>query len=68
MEDLIRALNIFLKYGNPHCPFHCEHDILYVDIDPGVVSEDDIKELDGLGFFPSTEHPEGFNSYRYGSC
>ena len=31
MEDLIKALLIFLKYGNKQCPTSCEHDILYVD-------------------------------------
>lgn len=30
MEDLIKALQIFMKYGNPAYPFHCEHDILYI--------------------------------------
>lgn len=31
MEDLIKALLIFLKYGNKQYPTSCEHDILYVD-------------------------------------
>lgn len=26
MEDLIKALRIFLKYGNPYSPTHCEDD------------------------------------------
>jgi len=30
MEDLIKALQIFLKYGNPAHPFYCEHDELTV--------------------------------------
>jgi len=69
MEDLIKALQIFLKYGNPRNPFHCEHDYLYVDINPELVSDDDKKTLDELGFFIDGEYGgEGFGSYRYGSC
>lgn len=68
MEDLIKALQIFLKYGNPHNPTHCEHDVLHVDIDPELVSDEDIKLLDDLGFFVSEDNPDGFDSFRYGSC
>ena len=69
MEDLIKALQILLKYGNPRNPFHCEHDYLYVDIDSSEVSDEDKKELDKLGFFEDTEYDEtGFGSFRYGSC
>jgi len=68
MEDLIKALQIFLKYDNPSYPTHCEHDVLRVKIDPEGVSEEDLKELDELGFFPDEELGEGFMSYKYGSC
>ena len=68
MEDLIKALQIFLKYGNPRWPTHCEHDVLHVDIDPEIVSDEDKKTLNELGFFPSEETPDGFDSFRYGSC
>jgi hypothetical protein len=34
VENLIKALQIFLKYGNPDNPTHCEHDVLTVVIDP----------------------------------
>ena len=50
MKDLIEALQIFLKYGNPVYPTHCEHDALYVMIDPGLVSEEDKAKLDELGY------------------
>jgi len=68
MTDLLEAIQIFLKYGNPSHPFHCEHDILTVDIDPDLVSEQDMNRLDDLGFFVSTEHDGMFSSYKYGSC
>lgn len=70
MKKLIEALNIFLKYGDSDFPTHCEHDVLYiVGIEPSVVSEEDIKKLDELGFHISEEHEYmGFYSYRYGSA
>jgi len=34
MDDLIKALQILRKYGNPGNPTHCEHDTLLVLIDP----------------------------------
>ena len=69
MKDLIEALIIFAKYMDPEqkWPTHCEHDILYVcHIEEADVSEEDIKRLDELGFFPSEEG--GFQSFRFGSC
>lgn len=70
MEKLIEALQIFLKYGNPDFPTHCEHDVMYIaGIDPEDVSEEDIAKLDELGFIISDESGEnGFQSYKYGSA
>jgi len=67
MSDLIEALQIFLKYGNPKWPTHCEHDILLVSIDPAIVSPEDIKKLELLSFEPSDDIEEAFYSYRFGS-
>ena len=68
MSDLIKALQIFLKYGDPYSPCHCEHDELTIcDISPDDVSEEDKAELDKLGFFVD-EREECFRSFRYGSC
>ena len=68
MEDLIKALNIFLKYGNPNYPTHCEQDTLYIcGIESCDVSEEDIKTLDDLGFFVSDEEG-GFISFKFGSA
>ncbi len=66
MSDLIKALTIFLKYGDPYAPTHCEHDELTVCVDPDVVSDEDKAELDKLGFHP---HRDGhFVSFRFGSA
>ena len=66
MRDLIRALVIFSKYSDEHSPTHCEHDTLYVGVDPSVVSRLDTDELEGLGFY--TDREKGvFYSYRFGS-
>lgn len=66
MLDLMKALKIFLKYGNPYSPTHCEHDVLYVCIDPELVSEEDKEKLEKLSFEPNDV--DGFSSYRFGSC
>ena len=66
MEQLIRALQIFLKYGNPDYPTHCEHDeMLICGIDPDKVSDEDKVTLKELGFFISEG---GFMSHRFGSA
>lgn len=59
MDDLIKALQIFIKYANPEYPFHCEHDELTVDICPVGMSIEDIQELYDLGFFVSNDSDEG---------
>jgi len=48
MEDLIKALQILLKYGNLRNPSHCEHDYFYVAIAPELVSKD--KDGKYIGF------------------
>jgi len=70
MEDLITALQIFLKYTNgDRSPTHCEHDVMMIGcgIELEDVSKQDIKKLDELGFFWDTEY-DSFISFRYGSC
>lgn len=67
MDDLIKALTIFRKYGNPKNPTHCEHDELWIcGIDPADVSTEDKKELDRLGFF--VDDDESFKSFQFGSA
>ena len=66
MEDLIKALQIFLKYGNPAYPTHCEHDELYVMVDPSIVSEEDTALLATLSFEP--DHLGTFASRKFGSA
>lgn len=71
MKDLIEALQIFLKYGNPDYPSHCEHDVFYIKIDPVKVSNEDKKKLDKLGFMAGEEDEDydgGFYSFKFGSC
>lgn len=72
MKDLIEALTILLKYGDPYAPTHCEHDVLgIIGIEPSQISEEDKDRLDELGF--SIGDPYGYGedviySYRYGSA
>lgn len=68
MEDLIRALQIFLEYSNLENPINCEHDSLYiVGISPDEVSYAHILELDTLGF-TINDDLECFESKRFGSA
>lgn len=70
MKDLIEALQIFLKYTDSKYPTNCSHDMLWVNVDPELVSDEDKARLDELGFFVSEDYDyaEGFCSFRYGSC
>ena len=72
MKDLIKALQILLKYGNPNYPTNCNHDELWIcGINPDNVSKNDIDKLDDLGFIISDEFGEDnkqFKSYKYGSA
>ena len=67
MEDLIKALQIFLKYNDAKYPTSCEHDCLYVHIYPSLVSEEDKKELVTLGFYIDDDLAV-FSSFRFGRC
>lgn len=80
MEDLIKALTILLKYGNPKFPTNCGHDELRIaGIDPEKISKQDTNELKELGFIIQIEgaydEENDFTageskiySFRYGSC
>ena len=65
MSDLIKALQIFLKYENLEYPTNCIHDTLIVLVDPVDVSDEDIGELGFLGFIVEDNY---FISFKYGSC
>ncbi len=68
MDDLIKALQILRKYGNPVYPVNCSHGKLQVNIDADLVNNKDVNELDYLGFFKNEEPETGFSSYRFGYC
>lgn len=67
MNDLIEALQIFAKYNNDYAPTHCEHDVLYVAVNPYIVGCPDIERLQDLGFVRDYT-TDMFKSYRFGSC
>lgn len=69
MDQLIKALQIFLKYDNPTYPTHCEHDELWIcgNYDPARMSAEDVAELDELGFHWD-ESDESFKSFWFGSA
>ena len=67
MDDLIKALQILRKYGNPQWPTHCEHDVMYVNIRYSEVDDNEKEELMNLGFIKDIDN-DGFRSYKFGSC
>lgn len=68
-DALIEAFEIFQKYADSslNYPTGCEHDVLYVYINPDRVARDDADRLDELGFIPDSDLP-AFISYRFGSA
>ncbi len=67
MKDLIEALTILSKYEDTDFPTHCEHDVLYVCVDPQKVSAEDQRRLKELSF-TADESAGFFRSFRFGSC
>lgn len=68
MKDLIEALTIFAKYTDDHAPTACEHDVLYVFVNPGKVHTDDLRRLAQLSFTVESETGDCFKSFRFGSA
>lgn len=68
MEELIEALQIFLKYQNKTYPINCAHDIfMVVGITEEEVYQEDKDRLSKIGFRWNSEY-QSWSSYRYGSC
>lgn len=65
MKELIEALQLLSKYEQPEYPFHCEHDVLYVYVDPEKFTKEELETLYEKGFFVEDDH---FESFKYGSC
>ena len=55
-DDMIEACKIFKKYKDCKFPFNCNHDELYVAVDPELVSNEDKKQLEELGFSDHAEY------------
>ena len=68
MEDLIKALQIFLKYGKPTWPTNCTYDQLAImEITKEQVSDEDAEALEKLGFIWS-DGDDCFISFKFGSA
>lgn len=66
MLDLIEALQIMLKHGDVKYPTHCEHSELHIYPNNMDFTQEELRRLDELGFFPDDDL-DGFCSYKYGS-
>lgn len=68
MNDLIKALTIFMKYKNEAYPTHCEHDILMImGVGKKEMSQEDTEEVTKLGFHWSSEY-DCWASFKFGSA
>lgn len=67
LSDLIAALTIFLKYGDVANPTNCLHDEMRVFPGSSEIAENDLKELERLGFTPDDDIQGAFLSRRFGS-
>lgn len=70
MKDLIAALTILSRYTDTKYPTHCEHDILYVLVEPNLVPEKERELLAELGFLCGNTDisKDCFYSFRFGSA
>jgi len=68
MDDLIEALQILRKYGNPKYPTFCNDKQMTIDgISPSIVSSEDKYRLYYLGFdVVADNHGEEFVSFKFG--
>lgn len=65
LSNLIKALNIFLKYEDRDYLIGSEHQVFYVFVDPNKVVAEDLKTLEALGFQHDL-NVRHFWSYDYG--
>jgi hypothetical protein len=61
-DEWIESFEIFKKYGDTDGLSAAEHDEVYAGPDSNVVSSDDLKRLDELGWRES-EYGEGFHTF-----
>ncbi len=67
MNDLIKAFQIFAKYTDDDHPTMCEHDIMYVNVEADIVTNEDVTLLEQLYFYVDEDN-NNFYSTRFGSC
>ena len=66
MIDALPKTNALEGYHKDY-PTSCEHDVFYVHVNYEKISQEDLIELDKLGFI-ANEDLGNMMSYRYGSC
>lgn len=67
LSALIEALTLLSHYDDPSYPTRCEREILYVFVDPSLVTAEDLDRLSDLGF--NACPADGcFYSHRFGNA
>lgn len=66
--ELAEVMTIAAKYlKEDDFPTHCEHDVIWLCVDPSEVSDEDRSRIEELGFF-ACEDEDCFKSYKFGSA
>lgn len=69
IDDLIKALTLVAPYmQDVTSPTHCEHDSLYLCVEPEKLPEHILETLDALGFHEDFEFGYTLVSGRFGSA
>lgn len=66
-SDLIAALTLLARAGNPVSPFHCEHDTLHIMADPADFTPEELAQLEAWSIHADEENGS-FYSHYYGSA
>jgi len=69
ITDLIKALVVLEPYlGNESYPIHCEKNMLYINVDPSILSDIEIRFLDSLGIKQDPEWLDRLATSIFDSC
>lgn len=71
MDDLIEALNLVRPYMTDYqvkYPTGCEHDVLFLNVNPDALPHSVLERLDELSFRPDYDYADSLTSHKFGSC
>lgn len=70
MDELIEALRLVKPYMTDYgknYPTHCEHDVMFLNVEYGKLPADVVARLDELSFSFDEDY-DSLTSFKFGSC